>query len=350
MKIGVTGLFGCGNPGDELILQNFLNLHKKDKVTIFPPKETYKIPESDIQVLYFPGGGVFYDVWIQNYFPEHLMKKINIPIIFLAVGVPHGERKTLLSRRISYFAKKVHFFGFRDPISKHIFQNLWNQPAHIIPDLGYLTEKQQVKRKNTILIQRKGRIPSSYKQVTPKDYNIITEHLFQKILNNFKAKILDWNNFQNAIEEISQASGIICESLHAGIIATTQHTPFSVIQYQEKIRHVLTTVSNSKRIFYPKKDLNPEKIMNFLDFHNSEKLNLEKIKKYLKDVTKEVYNAIRENTLQDLKIIELPYGSIKKESLFTNPLGSNLLINLLLLKQCASDVPFDVSMFAPKRS
>ena len=92
MKIGVTGLFGYGNPGDELILQNFLNLHEKDQITIFPPNETHKIPESEIQVLYFPGGGIFYDVWIQNYFPKQLIKKINIPIIFLATGISHPDR------------------------------------------------------------------------------------------------------------------------------------------------------------------------------------------------------------------------------------------------------------------
>jgi hypothetical protein len=93
MKIGVTGLFGYGNPGDELIFHNFLKLHKKDQVTIFPPNETHKILESDIKVLYFPGGGVFYDVWIQNYFSKQLMKKIDIRIIILAAGIPHGEKK-----------------------------------------------------------------------------------------------------------------------------------------------------------------------------------------------------------------------------------------------------------------
>lgn len=314
MKIGVTGLFGYGNPGDELILQNFLNLHEKDQISIFPPNETHKIPESEIQVLYFPGGGIFYDVWIQNYFPKQLIKKINIPIIFLATGIPHGERKTLLSRRISYFVKKVRFFGFRDPISKHIFQSLWNQKAYLIPDLGYLTQKQQVKRENTILIQRKGRIPPSYKHITPRDYNKITAHLFQKLSNKHKTRILEWNDYQHAIKEISQAKGLICESLHAGIIATTQHTPFSIIQYQEKIPHVLATVSDSKRIHYPSKDLKPEKIIQFLDIQNSEKLQLKKIQNYIKGVTKKIYDAIYENNLEGLKIPELRNFPIKKEN------------------------------------
>jgi polysaccharide pyruvyl transferase WcaK-like protein len=166
----------------------------------------------------------------------------------------------------------VKFFGFRDPISKHIFQSLWSQQAHLIPDLGYLTQKHRVKREKTILIQRKGRIPPSYKKITPNGHNKITEQIFQKLLNEPKTRILEWNNFQNAIKEISQARGIICESLHAGIIATTQHTPFSIIQYQEKIQN------------------------------------------YIRDVTKEIYNAIDENNLEDLKIIELRYPPIKKEN------------------------------------
>ncbi len=179
------------------------------------------------------------------------MKKIDIPIIILAAGIPHGEKKTLISRRISYFVRKVKFFGFRDPISKHIFQSLWSQQAHLIPDLGYLTQKHRVKREKTILIQRKGRIPPSYKKITPNGHNKITEQIFQKLLNEPKTRILEWNNFQNAIKEISQARGIICESLHAGIIAATQPTPFSIIQYQEKILMSLQLYQTQKEFFTP---------------------------------------------------------------------------------------------------
>jgi polysaccharide pyruvyl transferase WcaK-like protein len=316
MKIGVAGFFGYGNPGDEIILQNFKELHKENQITIFPPRETYKIPKSDIQVLYFPGGGIFYDKWIQNHFSKQLVKKIDIPIILLAIGIPHGEKKTLISRRISYFVKKVNFFGFRDSISKYIFQKLWNKKACLIPDLGYLTKKYKVKRNNIILIQKKGEISSGFRTLTPPNRSIITSNLFQKILTESNIEILEWNNFQEAIKKISQAKGLICESLHAGIIASTQNTPFSIIQYQEKIPHVLRIVSNSNRIFYPKKDLNYKEVISLLDIQNEEKVRLKKTQKYIINAAEKIFNSLQDNNLDDLKINDLVIPQIKKEDYF----------------------------------
>lgn len=312
LRIGVAGFFGYGNPGDELILHNFLELHKKDQITIFNPDQTDQIPGSDIQVLYFPGGGIFHDLWIQKHFPKKIIEKIDIPMLLLAAGIPHGENKTLISHRISYFVRKLKFIGVRDPVSKQIFQSLWDLPVHLIPDLAFLTPKLQAKR-STILLQKKRRISSNYKQLTPKNYWEITEQLNQKISEEFKTKLLEWNSFKTAIKEISQAKFLISQSLHAGIIAITQQTPFSAIQYQGKILHVLSMAADSKRIFYPTGDLNPARILPFC-VQPSEKWKLKRIQQFLKDITQKIHHSIEENSLEDLKIIELLFSPTKKES------------------------------------
>lgn len=62
------------------------------------------------------------------------------------MGIPHGEGYTLISHKIDYFINKVCFFGFRDSVSKLIFDSLWDKQSYLFPDLGFLTKKYNEKK------------------------------------------------------------------------------------------------------------------------------------------------------------------------------------------------------------
>jgi len=85
------------------------------------------------------------------------------------MGIPHGEGYTLISHKIDYFINKVCFFGFRDSVSKLIFDSLWDKQSYLFPDLGFLTKKYNEKKTNEILLQKKLRIPSNFIKLTPRE-------------------------------------------------------------------------------------------------------------------------------------------------------------------------------------
>jgi polysaccharide pyruvyl transferase WcaK-like protein len=335
LKIGVTGWFGHGNPGDDLLLNNFLKVYSRSEVIIFTTdiasakevKKRFKlkthsikdIPFVDIDALFFGGGSFLHDIAIEVHFPKKLIDKINCPIILVGVGIPHGEGNTLISHRINYFIDKVSFFGFRDYVSKFIFNSYWDKSSHVIPDLAFLTKKINLESTDEILLQRKQRVPSNFIKLTPINYNKISasqfDLLFRRlILKKYRVRFLEWQSFDEVTKEIAKARWIVTNSLHAGIIALTQSTPFSAIPYQGKVSDVLSIVANKNRLIYPSKVHEVEKFIPPLAYSIIEQENLIKIQKYLEKSLSQIHKALEKNRLNNLKLEEFPIKiSFKKE-------------------------------------
>lgn len=244
IRIGATGYFNQGNLGDNLILTNFKKLYKENQITIFTPQESEQIPDSEIDVLYFAGGGLLTDLYIKKYYPKKLMDKIKIPIIILSAGIPHGQGYTMISKRIGYFINKMSFIGLRDTQSQEILKQLFNRESNFVPDLAYLTPSLNLKKTNDPILQQKKRICTEFKKLTPPNYLENVKELYSKL----PYKIMSWDsNPQKAIREIAQTKLLICNSLHAGIIAYTQNTPFLIIPYQDKCYDALFLTTNKTK-------------------------------------------------------------------------------------------------------
>lgn len=335
LKIGVTGWFGHGNPGDDLLLNNFLNTYSKNEVIVFSTDvtsaeevarrfelKTYTIkdiPDVDIDALFFAGGGFLHDIAIEVHFPKELIDKIYCPIILIGMGIPHGEGYTLISHRIDYFIGKVCFFGFRDYVSKFIFESLWDKSSYIVPDLAFLTKKVNVERSDEILLQRKQRVPCNFVNLTPVNYKKISAAqfnlLYKKLLfKKYRVRFLEWQSYDEVIKEIAKVRWIVTNSLHAGIIALTQATSFSAIPYQGKVIDVLSIVANKNRIIYPDKVHEVERFIPPLTSSKDEQENLVKVQTYLEKSLSLIQKAAEKNRLNILKLDEFPIKmSFKKE-------------------------------------
>jgi polysaccharide pyruvyl transferase WcaK-like protein len=352
LKIGVTGWFGHGNPGDDLLLNNFLKAYSRSEVIVFTTDitsakdvakrfelKTYtikEVPDVDVDALFFGGGGFLHDIAIEVHFPKKLIDKIYCPILLVGMGIPHGERNTLISHRINYFIDKVCFFGFRDYVSKFIFDSFWDKSSHVVPDLAFLTKKVKLERTDEILLQRKQRIPSNFINLTPTNYNKISaaqfDLLYKKLkLHKYRIRFLEWQSFDEVINEIAKARWIVTNSLHAGIIALTQSTPFSAIAYQGKVNDVLSIVANKNRLIYPSKVHKVEKFIPPLVYSTDEQENLIKIQTYLQRSLSQIHKALEKNRLNNLKLEEFPIKiSFKKEKYFygrVKPRFSRRIIN-----------------------
>ncbi|KON31703.1 MAG: hypothetical protein AC479_08410 [miscellaneous Crenarchaeota group-6 archaeon AD8-1] len=227
------------------------------------------------------------------------------------MGIPHGEGYTLISHKIDYFINKVCFFGFRDSVSKLIFDSLWDKQSYLFPDLGFLTKKYNEKKTNEILLQKKLRIPSNFIKLTPRDYEKISasqfDLLYKKLSSkNYNVKFLNWKNFNDAICEIAKSQWIVTNNLHAGIIALTQATPFSALSYQGKINDVLGIVANKERIIYPNRIYEVERFIPPLAYSQEEKQNLSKIQNYLKKSLLWIKKGIENNELESSKMDDFP--------------------------------------------
>jgi polysaccharide pyruvyl transferase WcaK-like protein len=272
VKIGITGWYGKHNLGDELLKRNIQKFYKNHTVKVLEPNQ---IENADIDLLVFGGGAILHDLYITRYHPRKIMDKISCPILMLGVSIPYGNKKTVISHKIDYFIKKIDFLGFRDPISKSIFTNLWNKSSYILPDLGFLTAPKISITKHKVSLQIR-KVPKSYRDLIPSNFNKIAKKQFARLYNYFtklgydtsfllfhpsdKNMIPKKSNFiacyddiDQAINEIACSEFCIGSKLHFNIIALTQNVPVKCYYYIGKIEGVLSSIVNSKRIVYPEK-------------------------------------------------------------------------------------------------
>ena len=320
--IGVTGYFGYGNVGDDLLLRNSLEFFGPREVVVYVPTEkaagnvraqfdclvaTTKFLPADskqLDLLVFGGGGVLHDSAMRYLWPKRIIEQVKCPIALLGVGIPHGEGLMLASHKIDYIVNKACFVGLRDFESKAIFEQLWNKPCFLFPDLAFLTERLEVARSVDLLLQFKG-VSSDFRRLSPKHF----ESIAQRQLRILNGKMFPWKtaNFESALEAVASAFACVGVSLHFGLLALTQGTPFKIIPYLGKVLGVLGLVVDDSRIVYPRKIFNVEEFLPVPVFSKRELDRFVLIKDYLKKCLPRIKNL----KFDDIPSYPLPVPQIK---------------------------------------
>lgn len=350
MKIGITGWYGWHNLGDEMLLNSVVTFFGKSKFVAFVDndvaqknvEEMHKIeaarlkeiPNYDLDCLVFAGGDVLHNLMVEWYFPKKLVNKIKCPIIMLSVGVPFGEGYTFLSKVIGWFVKKLSFVSFRDGYSKKIFSDAYPEKrSFLLPDLNFLIEKQDLKRKEKRVALQYVEIPESYSQITPYNFNALTRRVFALLYKDLLAKGFDptflvfnpkeikslkeslpegcekvicYSDTSTAVKEIASSSMLIGQRLHSCVMALTQYTPFTAYRYQGKINGVIEMVTKN-RVVYPKETLTTNDLYPSREFSNNEKENVITIKSYLKTSLEEIQKSIASSNLENLILPSFPF-------------------------------------------
>jgi polysaccharide pyruvyl transferase WcaK-like protein len=295
--IGVTGYYGYGNVGDDILLRNLLKSFGTRDVVVYVPAEkacgnikaqfdcmvstTQFLPDDSKQLdlLIFGGGGVLHDSAMLNLWPKRVIEQVKCPIALLGVGIPHGEGFMLVSHKIDYIVDKACFVGLRDFNSKAIFEQLWSKPCTLFPDLAYLTERINAKKSTDLLLQFKY-VPSDYRKLAPKGFNTKA----RRQINAFNGEMFCWEsaNCESALRALASARGCLGVSLHFGLMSLTQKVPILMLQYQGKVRSVLGLVTHGSRIIYPSKVRRAEDFLPIEDYSASEMDKFFAIKEYLK--------------------------------------------------------------------
>ncbi len=304
--IGVTGYYGYGNVGDDMLLRNLLKFFGTRKVVVYSPAEkaggnlrahfdclvstTQFLPKDSEQLdlLVFGGGGVLHDSAMLNLWPKRIIEQVKCPIALLGLGIPHGENLTLATHKIDYIVDKACFVGLRDFKSKAIFKQLWNKPCFLFPDLALLTERLEVQRSDNLLLQFKG-VSSDFRRLSPKHFDSIAK----RQLSMLNGEMLPWKTAtcEQALKAAASAGACVGVSMHFGLLALTQHTPFKMLQYQGKVRSVLGLVVDDSRIVYPSKVYNAEELLPIPDFSKHELDRFVLIKDYLKNCLRKIKSS-----------------------------------------------------------
>ena len=296
--IGVTGYYGYGNVGDDMLMLNLLKLLRSSNVVVYAPSEkaagnirthfdclvsiTQSLPKDSEQLdlLIFGGGGVLHDSAMLNLWPKRIIEQVKCPIALLGLGIPHGEDLTLATHKIDYIVNKACFVGLRDFESIAIFKQLWNKPCFLFPDLALLTERLEVQRLSNLLLQFKG-VSSDFRRLSPKHFDSIAK----RQLGMLKGEMFPWKTAtcEQALKAVASAGACVGVSMHFGLLALTQHTPFKMVQYQGKVKSVLGLVVNDSRIVYPSEVYKAEKFLPIPAFSKHELYRLGLIQDYLRN-------------------------------------------------------------------
>lgn len=294
--IGVTGYYGYGNVGDDILLRNLLNFFGNHKVVVYAPSKVaaenirtqfgclvsaiHSLPREteQLDLLIFGGGGVLHDSAMLNLWPKNIIEQVKCPIALLGLGIPHGEKLTLATHKIDYLVDKACFVGLRDFESEAIFKQLWNKPCFLFPDLAFLTERVEVKRTGGLLMQYKG-ISSDFRRLSPKRFDPIAK----RQLRILGGEMFPWKTAtcKEALEAVASAGACVGVSLHFGLLALTQRTPFKMVQYQGKVRSVLGIVVDESRIVYPNRVYDSKEFLPVPDFSKYELERFVLIQDYL---------------------------------------------------------------------
>jgi len=320
--IGVTGYYGYGNVGDDILLRNLLKFFGTRKVVVYAPTEkaagnvkaqfdclasaTKFLPDDSKQLdlLVFGGGGVLHDSAMRYLWPKRIIEQVKCPIALLGVGIPHGEGLMLATHKIDYIVDKACFVGLRDFESKAIFRQLWNRPCFLFPDLAFLNERLEVARSVDLLLQFKG-ISSDFRRLSPKNF----ESIAQRQLKVLDGEMFPWAtaNCEDALKAAASAFACVGVSLHFGLFALTQGTHFKMLQYLGKVPGVLGLVVDDSRIVYPSKVYNVEEFLPVPDFSERELDRFVLIKDYLK----KCLSRIKSFKFDDMPSYPLPIPQIK---------------------------------------
>lgn len=355
--IGVTGYYGYGNVGDDMLMLNLLNFFGPCNVVVYAPSEkaasnlraqfdwlvssTQFLPKDSEQLdlLVFGGGGVLHDSAMLNLWPKRIIEQVKCPIALLGLGIPHGEDLTLATHKIDYIVNKACFVGLRDFESEAIFKQLWNEPCFLFPDLALLTEHLEVQRLSNLLLQFKG-VSSDFRRLSPKHFDSIAK----RQLGMLNGEMFPWKTAtcEQAQKAVASAGACVGVSMHFGLLALTQHTPFKMVQYQGKVKSVLGLVVDDSRIVYPSKIYKAEKFLPIPAFSKHELDRLVLIKDYLKNCLHRI-KSLKFNNMPNYPLpvpqinTRFKYGGVKPKPKFLRDLRKIVSSALGLIRTAQAD-------------
>ena len=294
MKIVITGNYGAGNIGDEMILEGLMNAIKnstKDaKVTVlkgdekFPSglrslmKSLFKserktkklVKECDCFIL--GGGGLFGSltlkaniIWGVQALMAYFYEK---PVIMYGQSI--GELKGRFRKwLVKLIFQKAKLITVRDQESKHRLKLIGiTQKIHVIPDLAFnipykphkqsrksiilaLRQQSSIKKKfiteiakylNWIIEEKNFEVNIiNFQEPPSKDADeILHEKVLEKVKKKSKVKIIPTpEKTEQLLDVISSSSLLLGMRLHSIISAIKAETPFLALSYAPKVKDML---------------------------------------------------------------------------------------------------------------
>jgi polysaccharide pyruvyl transferase CsaB len=294
MKIVITGNYGAGNIGDEMILEGLINAinncNKEAKIVVlknddkFPSglrslvKSFFKsekkakklVKECDYFIL--GGGGLFGSltlkaniIWGVQALMAYYYKK---PVIMYGQSV--GELKGSFRKwLVKHIFQKAKLITVRDQESKNRLKLLGiTKKIHVIPDLAFnIPYKPKENAKKTIILALRQRANTKKKFITLTakyldwlieekgfEVNIINfqeppskdadELLHEKVISEMKKKsetrvVPNPENTEDLLNVIGKSTLLVGMRLHSIISAIKAETPFLALSYAPKVKDML---------------------------------------------------------------------------------------------------------------
>ena len=277
-KIGIWGLFGHGNVGDELILNSMTEALFHHEISVYTDRpegvegnhnighvfhtEELRKHLDELDLLLIGSGEVLHNEAITTSFPKELMHNCEIPIIVYAAGIPSFD----WCNDLYYFLLKCYLVTLRDDLCLTFFkQRFTDIPSQLLPDPAFMIQKLNGKKiagkivltTTTIPEGRRQGLPANVNEILREELSSIYHHLVSKnyspLVLGFESKDEDMLSKQGyhykmvnpseAVEEIATAELLIGATYHSGVIAITQHTPAILVNYRKEMKGLQTLIS-----------------------------------------------------------------------------------------------------------
>lgn len=330
MNIVISGNYGAGNFGDELILEGLLqtlhNITKDAKITVLSntPKETakkyevnslYKFPAGIRSLInyfftgkffrtlnavrkcdYFVmGGGGLFDtskkrsilIWEMQARFAYLLKK---PVIMYGQSI--GEIKDdYFGKIIRKLFRKAHFVAMRDEFSKNELKKyLKGKKIYTMPDLVFnipqslKSDGEAINKQNQVLFALRdlgdsvldGKILELIKYFQEKEFADVifvpfqegSDEQYGKKLTN-TTKLIPHQESRKDMEKLyNESRMLVGMRLHSVLFAIRMGLPFIAISYSPKVKNILDSLGLSKLYVNPD-ELSVEKVREMEETYRS---------------------------------------------------------------------------------
>jgi polysaccharide pyruvyl transferase CsaB len=279
-------------------------------------KTKQAVKECDFFIL---GGGGLFDttsfkailIWGIQSMAANFYKR---PVIMYGQNI--SKLKSIVARKIvKHLFKKAAFIAVRDENSKEIVKDMMKgKKVYLMPDLIFkISPNHKHAKENKLLIclrenpnkkiskKAKGEFLNKIAEFTNKfleknkEFKVefipfekrkdeqLNANLLEKIIAKDRVKIHPYTENKLDIERIfSEAKIVLGMRLHSTLMAINTATPFIAINYNPKVKNILSTLNLSEYLMEPG-DITPENLLTLCEdiLKNSEKIeeNLKKIGK-----------------------------------------------------------------------
>ena len=329
MVVGLTGYYGFGNVGDDLCLRNLIRYYGNENVHVYCSRpyaaETVKrqfhvaastvnqLGKHQLDMLVFGGGDLIHDLSFEALWPRKYLERVTCRVILLGVGVPHGNGFTLLSKRLKWLGKRVAYAGLRDMNSLSIYRRLIGENACFTADPAFLTENLHAERGDVGWFEYRN-LGRDYQLLTPEDYpsgSYAAQLKMDDLFFGYDTRIWSYGaekiSLNEALRRVSTAKHLICGSLHLGLLALSQETPFKIVPYQGKVCSVMDAAGclrHTEHKLYPVSKKETERFL--------------MLQKHLKDVLERFGKGV-------YSPVPAPFQSEGAELYVSKPIKPNLL-------------------------